>query len=202
VAGPINLVVEGVTDAAVARRLLDEASLVAAAEYVKNGKSPMDKSLAAYNSAARFSCWLVLRDLDHDEACAPELRKRLLPEPSPHMRFHVPVRAVEAWLLADAVNLSRFLAVGLSQVPSNPDALDNPKVALVNLARKSRKRTILDALVPAAGSTASVGPGYAASLIEFASAQWRPELAAQSSESLARLRSFLRRCAREQGQAC
>lgn len=72
--GPVTLAVEGTTDAAVARRLLHEADLQAGPEYVKNGKSALDQSLAGYNNAARFSCWLVLRDLDQDAACAPALQ--------------------------------------------------------------------------------------------------------------------------------
>ena len=63
------------------------------------------------------------------------------------------------------------------------------------VARRSRRRSVRDALVPQAGTTAKVGPGYAVSLIDYTSRHWRPEIAATRSESLARLRDFLRRCA-------
>ncbi len=189
---PITLAVEGTTDAAVARRLLDEAGLQPGTEYVRNGKSALDQNLAGYNNAARFSCWLVLRDLDQDAACAPELRRKILPAPAAHMRLHIAVRAVETWLLADAEAISRSLSVAQAWVPTDPEAVPHPKRALVDLAGRSRREAIRKALVPAPGTTAKVGPGYAAFLIEFATNRWRPALAARRSQSLARLRDFLR----------
>jgi len=190
-AGPITLAVEGTTDAAVARRLLGEVGLRPGAEYVKNGKPALDQSLAGYNNAARFSCWLVLRDLDEDAACAPALRQTLLPTPATHMRLHIPVHAIEAWLLADAESIGHFLSVPKVRVPADPEAIPHPKRALVDLARQSRKRAIREALVPAPSTTAKIGPGYAAFLIEFATKHWRPAVAAERSKSLARLRDHL-----------
>ena len=192
----VTLVVEGTTDAAVARRLLSEVGLEPHHEYVTNGKGGLDQRLAGYNKAARFSCWLVLRDLDQDFNCAPDLRQAILPRPAAHMRLHVPVRAVEAWLLADSETLSRSLSVPLSKVPADPEAVPHPKRALVDLARSSRKRAIREALVPAAGTTARVGPGYSAFLTEFATQTWRPAVAATRSQSLARLRTFLQHASR------
>lgn len=189
---PITLAVEGATDAVVARRLLDEAGLEPMYEYVKNGKAALDRSLPGYNNAARFSCWLVLRDLDTDADCAPALRNKLLPAPSARMRLHIPVHAVEAWLMGDAEAFSRFFSVSLRQIPANPEVIPDPKRAVVNLARRSRRRSIQEAMVPPPGSSAKVGPGYAASLIQFATENWRPDAAERSSESLARLRAFLR----------
>jgi|SRR6266545_2926056 len=191
-AGPITLALEGTTDVAVAKRLLHEVGLAAGSEYIKNGKSALDQSLAGYNSAARFSCWLVLRDLDQDSSCAPDLRRRLLPVPAAHMRLHIPVRAIESWLLADGEAMSRFLSVAPGKVPVDPEALPHPKRALVDLARHSRRKTVREAMVPAPGVSAVVGPGYTASLIEFAVAHWRPAIAAKRSQSLDRLRNFLR----------
>src|SRR5262245_53912338 len=119
----VTLALEGDTDVAVARRLLEEVGLQSEREYVRRGKHALDQSLSGYNNAARFSCWLVLRDLDHDADCAPTLRARLLGNPAAHMRLHIPVRSIEAWLLADAQAISRFLAVSQSKVPKDPEAL-------------------------------------------------------------------------------
>jgi hypothetical protein len=188
----ITLAVEGATDVAVAKRLLLEVGLQPGPEYVKSGKTALDRSLAGYNSAARFSCWLALRDLDHDAGCAPELCRRLLLVPAAHMWLHVPVRAVEAWLLADAESLSESLAVARAVMPADPESVPDPKRALVDLARRSRRRYVREALVPSAGTTARVGPGYAAFVIEFATQRWRPANAATRSLSLASLRRFLR----------
>jgi hypothetical protein len=189
---PVTLVVEGTTDEAVARRLLAEAGLPSGPAYVKNGKVALDRCLAGYSNAARFACWLVLRDLDHDASCAPELRRKLLPRPSIHMRLHLAVRSVEAWLLADAEALGRFLRVAPTRVPSQPDALPSPKRTMVDLARRSRNKAVREAMVPATDSSAKVGPGYAVVVTEFICHHWRPGIASRCSPSLARLRTYLR----------
>jgi hypothetical protein len=199
---PITLAVEGITDAAVAKRLLQEAGLEVGPEYIKRGKHALDARLRGYNSAARFSCWLVLRDLNHDAHCAPELRRELLPTPEPRMYLHIPIRSVETWLLADAESLSQFLSVALSKIPKDPEDESDPKRALVDLGRRSRKKVVREALVPAAGTTAKVGPGYSALLIEFATLTWRPEVAARRSRSLARLRNFLQSVAQGRTDRC
>lgn len=187
----VTIVVEGTTDAAVAKRLLKDTGLPFGREYIKQGKDALMRNLSGYNSAARFSCWLVLRDLDRDAQCAPELRRRLMPKPSKFMRFHVAVRAVEAWVLADAEAFSAFFSVAQSRIPTAPEAIADPKGAVVALARRSRRRAIREALLPAEGTTATIGPGYVAALTQFVRDEWRPDVAAARSESLARLRRFL-----------
>jgi hypothetical protein len=192
----VTIAVEGTTDAVVLKRLLAEVGLSCGPEYVTSGKSALDHSLAGYNNAARFSCWLVLRDLDHDAACAPQLRRLLLPSSAAHMRLHIPVHSVEAWLLADHEAFARFFAVARTRVPTDPEAIAQPKLALVNLARVSRKKFVREAVVPVPGTTARLGPGYVPLLIRFASQEWRPAVAADRCESLARLRQFLRLASR------
>lgn len=192
----VTIAVEGATDAAVAKRLLAEAGYQCGAEYIRRGKASLDERLHGYNNAARFSCWLVLRDLDRDAGCAPELLGRLLPEPAPNMRLHVPVRAIEAWLLADVDGFSSFFAVPRARIPSEPEALPNPKQAVLDVARHSRKKAISESLVPQEGTTARVGPGYTSLMIQFATDRWRPDVADPRCESLARLRRFLRGASR------
>jgi hypothetical protein len=199
---PVTVAVEGTTDIAVLKRLLDEAGFNTGPEYVKNGKGALDQSIAGYNNAARFSCWLILRDLDEDASCAPQLHQRLLPVPAAHMRLHIPVRAVEAWLLADRESIGEFLSVAQSRISRDPEALPDPKRALIDVARRSRRRSIREAFVPPPGSTAKVGPGYVASIIEFTVGPWRPYVAAQNSASLARLRDFLRGASERQLGTC
>jgi hypothetical protein len=60
----------------------------------------------------------------------------------------VAVREVEAWLLSDRANLVRFLSVPVSHVSRTPELLDNPKSAMVELARRSRRRDIREDMVP------------------------------------------------------
>ncbi len=136
--GVVTIAVEGTTDAAVVKRLLDEAGLSVGSEHGKTGKQTLDRNLGGYNNAAKHSCWLVLRDMDHDAGCAVELAQKLLPGPASHMRLHVVVRALEAWLLADAERIAEHLSVAARYVPPNPESLPNPKRALIDLARRSR----------------------------------------------------------------
>jgi hypothetical protein len=197
----VTLVTEGPTDPVALKRLLDEAGLEAGPEYVTGGKVELDRRLTGYNNAARFSCWLVLRDLDQDANCALELRRQLLATPAAHMRLHISVRALEAWLIADAEAMSEALSISPTRVPVDPEAIDRPKRTLVDLARSSRSRAVRRALVPAAGTTANVGPGYTTFLTEFIAQDWRPAVAATRSPSLARLRDFLRASSTKSGSA-
>src|SRR5688500_2597885 len=107
----ISIAVEGISDAAVLERLCNLTNVSIGAQHVTRGKARLDARLSGYNNAARFSPWVILRDLDHDSPCAPDLISRLLPDPAPKMCFRVPVRAVEAWLLADRPGIARFLGV-------------------------------------------------------------------------------------------
>jgi hypothetical protein len=182
----ISIAVEGISDAAVLERLCSLTNIPIGAQHITRGKARLDARLSGYNNAARFGQWVILRDLDHDSPCAPDLISRLLPDPAPNMCFRVPVRAVETWLLADRAGIAHFLGVAATVVPPQPDTLDNPKRALVDVARRSNKRAIREDLVPAPGTSIQVGPGYTTRLIEFASGGWDPIVAAESSPSLAR----------------
>jgi hypothetical protein len=160
--------------------------------YEAGGKAKLDQKLQAYNNAARSAPWFVLRDLDHDAPCAPALVERLLKVPASFMRLRIAIRQGESWLLADTERMAAFLHVQVDAVPSAPDALPNAKQTLVNLARTSRSREVRAALVPAEGSTASVGRQYTSMISEFAREYWRPGVAAKRSESLARCINALR----------
>jgi len=193
----IPVLVEGDSDVAVARRLLDLVGLELGPVYGLRGKNLLDQRLDAYNQAARRRKWLVLRDLNGDARCAPELAGRLLPHPSRGMCFRVAVRALEAWLLADRANIARFLSVPIHRIPTDPDEVANPKLELVSIARRSRRVAIREDLVPAPTTSAQVGPGYTSRVIEFATDLWRPRTAASLSDSLARAIASLERWAVE-----
>lgn len=138
----VNVAVEGLLDAAVARRALGETDLELGPIGGQRGKPWLDANLRAYNQAAQHQPWLVLRDLDHDAACAAALVQQLLPHRYQGMCLRVCVRAVEAWLLADLRHLSAFLQVPAEKLPELPDTLEDPKAALVALARRSRSTRI------------------------------------------------------------
>jgi hypothetical protein len=186
---PINVLVEGVTDEVVVRRLLEYVGLPCGTVYGREGKGALLQRILNYNQAARFRPWLVVIDLDRDTECAPPFLRSTLPNPAAGMRFRVAVRAIEAWIMADAERLAAFLGIRAARIPSDPDAELDPKRTLISLARRSRRRAIREDIVPREGSGGRVGPGYAGCLIEFVMAaeqSWRPEVAVQRSDSLQR----------------
>jgi len=186
----ISLLVEGLTDRVVVQRILELVGLPCGRIFGEKGKDYLLRVLPDYNQAARFSPWIAVVDLDRAPECAPLLIRQHLPHPGAGMKFRVAVRAVEAWLLADRDTLAEFLAVPQNRLPFQPEAEPDPKAALVSLARQSKRRDVRDDMVPRPGSGAKVGPAYTARLIEYVTvaspAQWRPEEAAQRSDSLRR----------------
>lgn len=189
----ITAAVEGVVDEAVVRRLVAHVRAVPGDVHGKNGKEHLRKRINGYNNAAQRAPWFVLVDLNSDADCAPLLRQQWLPGPAPFLCFRVAVRQVEAWLMADAETLASYLSVKRSIVPSNPEAVSNAKIEMVNLARRSRSRAIREDMVPRAESGRVVGPAYSSRLIEYAASHWRPEVAAQHADSLRRAIACLER---------
>jgi hypothetical protein len=191
----ISGAVEGDVDEAVLGRLVEHVGAALGPIHGKQGKTHLRRRLGGYNRAAHFSPWVVLVDLDQDADCAPPFRTSWLPNPAPLMCFRVAVREVEAWLLADREHLARFLSVGISRVPVDPEAVDDPKRTMIDLATLSRRRDIREDMVPRSGSGRIVGPAYTSRLIEFVvdtRAGWRPDVAASSSASLNRCLGRLR----------
>jgi hypothetical protein len=181
--------VEGLVDEAVVRRLIRHVGAEPGPIYGKNGKVYLRKQVKGYNEAARWTPWIVLVDLNHDADCAPPFQAEWLPSPAPKMCFRVTVRQVEAWLLADRERMARFLRVPLPRIPYSLETVDDPKRLMVDLARRSRRRDIREDMVPRPDSGRKVGPAYASRLIEFVGderEEWRPDVAARSSDSLNR----------------
>lgn len=182
----ISVAVEGLSDRGVVSAIVRTCGLSVTHLYGGHGKSALLKKLSGYNAAAEYSPWLVLVDLDDDGPCPGQKRSEWLPTPSRLMRFRIAVREAEAWLLADAEEIARFLGVSRALIPVQPEELSDPKETLVGLARRSSKRDIRDGLVPREGSGRSVGPTYASDISEFARSQWRPLVAVESAPSLER----------------
>jgi hypothetical protein len=102
--------------------------------------------------------------------------------------------------MGDREGLASYLGISTSLVPASPESLDDPKRALVALARQCRRKDIREDMVPYEGSSAPVGPGYLARVREFADAHWRPDVASQSSPSLARCVAALNRILAASGE--
>jgi len=189
----ISAAVEGLVDEAVVRKLIAHAGGCPGTVYGKQGKEPLRQKIGGYNNAAHHAPWVVLVDLDHEEECAPPLRAEWISNPASHLCFRVAVREIEAWLMADAETLAAHLSVARSAVPADPQALPHPKIAMVNLARRSRRSAVRTDMVPREGSGRSVGPAYTSRLVEYVENRWRPDAAAQRSESLRRAIACLER---------
>ena len=125
----ISAAVEGIVDEAVARTLILFAGGSPGPVYGKQGKPFLQQRICGYNTAAQHAPWIVLVDLDTDHNCAPMLCVSWLPQLASRLCFRVAVRAVEAWLLADAERIAAFLRISRSKVPADPESLDNPKAS-------------------------------------------------------------------------
>lgn len=189
----IYAAVEGVVDEVVAARLIRHVGAIPGPVYGRKGKPYLQRQISGYNYAAQRTPWLVLVDLDQEADCAPPMRQTWIPAPAPKLCFRIAVRAVEAWLMADAEALVSFIGVSPTRMPRDPESIAYPKTALVSIAARSRRRAIRKDMVPREGSGRAVGPAYASRLIEFASDHWRPIEAAATSESVRRAIAGLER---------
>jgi hypothetical protein len=177
---------EGEVDEAVLRRVVEQTGGKVGRVYGKCGWDRLRERIWHYNLAARNTSWpwIVLADLDRRFSCAPALVKKWLPVRSRSMALRVAVQAIEAWLLADRKGFAEFFRVPASRIPLQPEALPDPKQAVVELVRRSRWHQIREEMVPRPGSGRKVGPAYTSRLIEFIRTKWRPEAASNACPSL------------------
>lgn len=154
----------------------------------KDGFGYLKASIGKFYQLSNRMSVLLLTDLDRRPCAAglvtDWLGRRQAPE---GLIFRVVVRAIESWLLADHQAIGSLLEASSARLPVDPDALDDPKRALLDLARRA-PRAVRDDLLPARGALAKVGTGYNSRLTEFIRNDWSPERAAERSESLHRAR--------------
>ena len=193
---PVNLATEDELSEVVLRALLEHTrrGFFVGTAYGRRGNGYLRKTISGWNGAARSLPFVVLTDLDLVE-CPMTLIEDWLAEPlHPNLLLRVAVREVEAWLLADRVNLARYLHVSEKVLPAEADELLDPKAVLVGAAGKSRSGEIRDRVVPRRGSTAKQGRDYNACLCSFVRSAWDIDVAAAHSVSLqrtvARLNTF------------
>lgn len=189
----VSIACEGMLDGTVISVLATAHNLQTGAVYDMGGKHRLDARLGGYVNAARFTPWIVQRDLDTDAPCGPELARRLVPNAPANLCFIVAVHQVEAWLLADRLAIAAHLRIAEGIVPDSPEALDDAKGVLVGLARRSRSREIRDDIVPDPKSGRRVGRGYTSRLQSFVQQDWNFRRAASVAPSLATLTARMRR---------
>lgn len=185
---PVNLATEDRLSEAVLRKLLLHSGrgYAIGTAYGRGGFGYLRKTIGGWNHGARWIPFVVLTDLDLAD-CPPALITEWLSGPiHPNLLFRVAVREIESWLLGDAEHLATYLGVRRSLIPGRPDELQDPKGALVELARRSRFADVRSRLVPRRRSTAKQGPDYNACLIQFVNAMWDVDQARHNSPSLSR----------------
>ncbi len=143
-----------------------------AAVHVNHGIARIKANIKKWNEAARIVPVIILVDSD-DSACSVEMKADWLPNgESRKLIFRIAVREVESWLLADHVEFPKFLGISTSLLPRNPDTVVDPKNELIQLAKRSPRRSIREGIVPRDGSGATIGPTYNDVLAEFAETKW------------------------------
>lgn len=184
----IAVVPEGDLDYAVAERLIRNAGGTCYLAAVPRGRERILANVRGYAEASKHGRWLILCDLENDD-CAPGLIARHLGDSRGVLQWRVAVRKIESWLLGDE-GLAKELTVSPALLPRHPDLIADPKVELVNIARRSRSCEIRNDLV---SDTGRVGPGYNRRLKEFVRDRWEPARAAERSDSLRRAISAVAR---------
>lgn len=147
----------------------------------KSGNTYIRQRMRGFNEAARHLPHFVITDLD-SIVCPPVLIQHWVDfTPRAGFLFRIAVREAEAWLLADKIRFAEFIGVSSSLIPDDSEQVNDPKEFIINLARRSRKRSIKD-IVPT--GTSKVGPGFNLVMEEFIHHHWNVNDAANNSRSL------------------
>ena len=183
----VILAVEDRLSDAVATKILETFGIKIVKRIGFQGKSDLERKTPEFNRAANGITVFMLTDLDSPRDCPPGLIRSWIKGPiNPRFFFRVAVMEVESWVMADRIGFAAFLSVPSYRIPSPTDDILNPKEFLLSIARRSKKKTVREALVPAQGATLSVGSEYNTLLSEFVQDHWNLERAASVSPSLKR----------------
>ena len=159
------------------------------------GKSYLQRRANELNRSAMGPLYVFMfTDLDSPQTCVPELIQSWVKAPlKPGFFLRVAVMEIESWIMADRRALATFLSISVNRIPNTLDDILQPKEFLVSLARKSRKKSLRDQLVPRKGAaTTKVGPEYNNCIGEFVRVHWDLERAAVASPSLKRTLNRIR----------
>lgn len=149
------------------------------------GVTGLAKALPRFQTQA-MNVQPVLCIADVDRRCAVEMLADWLPQGShPHFVLRLAVTESESWVLADRGEFAESFAVPVKRVCPNPDDELDPKTLVLNLARRSRIRTIREEVVSPFDSS-KPGAGYNLHLCSFVRARWDAQRASENSPSLCR----------------
>jgi len=190
---PINLVFEDVLSEAVLKQMLKQSQrpFLVGDCFNQRGNDQIQKKISGFNNAAKGMPYLVLTDLDNADCPLVILSEWLTQPKHPNLLFRIAVKEVEAWLLAHREAFAQFLGISVDLIPGDADRIPDPKQCLINLAKKSKKRNLREAIVPERNSTAKIGKDYNRPLIEFVNESWQVASAQTNSPSLKRAMNAL-----------
>lgn len=178
---------DALIDKIIKRILLDQGgSAESLVSLCAGGKQKLQSRLPSLIRSCSGGLKVVLCvDLDM-EPCVVRLRNAWFPHGVPtSMVFAVAIREADAWLLADP-GIVDYLQ-SRAAAPGSPGSIQDPKSALINIAKRSRSRAIREEMVVQEGALARVGPGYNRILGDFVSGAWNYALAAEVCPDLGRL---------------
>jgi hypothetical protein len=185
----IALATEDEVSECVGLQLAAEAGLEVGQRLRRGGNGYLKSGINKFCKMAQQQPVLLITDLDRLPCASSLINDWLGQRPRPAgLLFRVAVRETESWLLADHDAVRTLFGSRASRLPDTPDILLDPKDTFLNLARRYASRDIQSDLIVADGSVASQGLGYNARLVEWISASWKPERAAQRSPSLCKAR--------------
>lgn len=185
----MHVVVEGLSDEAMARRVVEHAGGRITRLRSAGGRTKLDPKLLNYCRAARETAWIVFRDSDGH--CPVSLREQLLakvPE-NPLFLFRIVHTMTEAWLMADAKGFASYFKVKQGRVPASPEDVSQAKQTFLGLCLQSQSRNIREEVVRKDGQP---GPLFVHHLNEFATTHWQVDRAAEASPSLRRAIAAIR----------
>jgi hypothetical protein len=191
---PINLVFEDVLSEAVLKQMLIQSQrpFLVGVCFNQRGNDQIKQNISGFNNAAKGMPYLVLTDLDNAECPLVILSEWLTQPKHPNLLFRIAVKEVEAWLLAHRSAFAKFLGISVDLIPpGDADRIPDPKLLLINLAKKSKKRNLREAIVPEPNSTAKIGKDYNGQLIQFVNKSWQVASAQTNSPSLKRAMNAL-----------
>lgn len=173
---------------AIVKRILNDLGfdMGIAISICAGGKSKLYAKLPALiRSANGGLSVIVCTDLDLTP-CPVQMKDEWFPHGVPmKMVFSIAIREADAWILADP-GIARYLGSTVS-APESAESIQDPKSALIQIAKRSRKREIREEMIVARGAVARVGPGYNRVLADFVSSEWDVELASSRCKGLNRL---------------
>ncbi|MDO8527054.1 MAG: hypothetical protein Q7T03_05125 [Deltaproteobacteria bacterium] len=192
---PINLLIEDALSQGMASVLMNGSGQKYDVKtlYANGGFGYIKSNIRKFNQAATYCPYFVMTDLD-TLPCASLLRDQWFSGDTPHvnMIFRVAIREVEAWVLADREKFAQFLGIKVNLIPTDIEAIKDPKATLISLAQRSRFRILREKIVPDISIGAQQGPDYNGALISFLRSEWRLTTAMNNSPSLKRALNQLR----------